>query len=83
VNSRPLAAAARMMDVEDMAIAAALFATRKVCSTLTGASGWEAGRRLAFHVDRAGVTVQMQENLTEVYGKRLGEIPFCSWLRPP
>jgi hypothetical protein len=44
------------------ATAAALAQTRTVCSTSTEASGWVAGRRLAFHAGRAVATEQKQES---------------------
>lgn len=44
------------------ATAAALAQTHTVCSTSTEASGWVAGRRLAFHAGHAVVTEQKQES---------------------
>jgi hypothetical protein len=82
-NSAPLAAGELMMGAGGTEIAAVQPTMRTGCSTWIVASGWEVGRRWAFHVGHAVETGQMLGSLTEAYGKRLGEIPFGSWLRPP
>lgn len=57
----PWAVGAQRIDV-GKAIAEAQVQRHKVCSTLTEASGWVVGRRLAFHAGHAVVTEQMQES---------------------
>lgn len=58
----PWAAVEWKKDAGCKVTAAAPAQTRTVCSTSTEASGWVAGRRLAFHAGRAVVTGQKQES---------------------
>lgn len=58
----PLAAVKWMMGAGCKGIAGAQAQKHKACSTLTEASGWVAGRRLASHVGHAVAIEQMQEN---------------------
>jgi hypothetical protein len=76
-------AVVRKKGAEGTATAAAQRKTRTECSTLTAASGSEAGRRLACHVDHVVVIEQTLASLTVECGKKLGEIPSGSWLRQP
>jgi hypothetical protein len=83
VDLAPLAAEALMMGAGGTETVGVPPTTRKECSTSTVASGWEAGRRWASHVGHAVGTGQTLASLTEAYGKKLGESPIGSWLRPP
>lgn len=61
-GSMPWAVAGQRFDAGYKAIAEVQVQRHMVCSTLTVASGWAAGRRLAFHAGRAVVIEQMQES---------------------
>lgn len=82
-TSMPLVAVVLKMDVEGTATAVVLLTTRTVCSTSTAASGLVVGHKLAFRAGHAVVIGQMPASLTVACGKKLGESPTCSWLRPP
>ena len=82
-NLTPLAAVVLKTDAEGTAIAAVRLMMRMACSTWTAGSGLVAGRRLACRAGHAVVIGQMLASLTVGCGKRLGESPICSWLRPP
>lgn len=61
-GSTPWAAVESKKGAGCKATAAALAQTHTVCSTSTEASGWVAGRRLAFRAGRAVVIEQKQES---------------------
>ena len=69
----------RKTDAGGTATAVVPLSTRTACSTLTGASGWEADRRWACRAGHAVVIGQMPASLTVGCGKRLGESPIGSW----
>lgn len=79
----PLAAVVLKTGAEGMAIAVVRLMTHMACSTWTAGSGWGAGHRLACRAGHVVVTEQMLASLTVGCGKKLGESPICSWLRPP
>lgn len=61
-DSMPWAVEEQRMGAGCKVIAEEQAQRRMVCSTWIGASGWVAGRRLAYRADRAVVIEQMQES---------------------
>jgi hypothetical protein len=80
---KPLVVVVPKMDAEGTATAVAPLMTHMVCSTLIVASGLVADRRLVVHADHAGAIGQTLASLTVACGKKLGESPIGSSLRPP
>jgi hypothetical protein len=79
----PLVVVVLTMDAEGMATVVVPQMTHRVCSTLIVASGLVADRRLAVHADHAAAIGQTLASLTVACGKKLGESPIGSSLRPP
>lgn len=78
-----LAAVELRMDAAGMVTVAGLALMHMAYSTCSVGSGQAVARISAFRVDHAAVTAQTQASLTVACGKRWGDSPADSSLRPP